>query len=55
MCCWALRSSRFVLAKLWSVAPKLFEWPPVASVAQALERLSILLLVGSILFLLLTA
>ncbi len=40
-----------VLAKLWSVAPKLFEWPPVTSVAQALERVSILLLVGSILFL----
>ncbi len=43
-----------VLAKLWSVAPKLFEWPPVHSVAQALERISILLLVGSILFLLVT-
>ncbi|MGI8537998.1 MAG: hypothetical protein ACR2K2_16315, partial [Mycobacteriales bacterium] len=43
-----------VLAKLWSVAPKLFEWPPVKSVAQALERVSILLLVGSILFLLVT-
>ncbi len=43
-----------VLAKLWSVAPKLFEWPPVKSVAQALERVSILLLVGSILFLLIT-
>ncbi len=43
-----------VLAKLWSVAPKLFEWPPVTSVAQALERVSILLIVGSILFLLVT-
>ena len=43
-----------VLAKLWSVAPKLFAWPPVKSPAQALERLSLLLLVGSILFLLLT-
>ncbi len=43
-----------VLAKLWSVAPKLFEWPPVKSPAQALERLSILLIVGSILFLILT-
>jgi len=43
-----------VLAKLWSVAPKLFEWPPVRSVAQALERISIFLLVGSILFLLVT-
>ncbi len=43
-----------VLAKLWSVAPKLFEWPPVKSVAQAVERISILLIVGSILFLLVT-
>ena len=43
-----------VLAKLWSVAPKLFEWPPVRSPAQALERLSIALLVGSTLFLLVT-
>jgi len=43
-----------VLAKLWSVAPKLFEWPPVRSPAQALERAGLLLLVGSILFLLVT-
>jgi DMSO/TMAO reductase YedYZ molybdopterin-dependent catalytic subunit len=43
-----------VLAKLWSVAPKLFEWPPVSTPAKALERVSILLLVGSILFLLVT-
>ena len=43
-----------VLAKLWSVAPKLFEWPPVKSPAQALERVSILLIVGSILFLMVT-
>ena len=43
-----------VLAKLWSVAPKLFEWPPARSPAQALERLSIALLVGSTLFLLVT-
>ena len=43
-----------VLAKLWSVAPKLFEWPPIKSPAQAVERISILLIVGSILFLLVT-
>ena len=43
-----------VLAKLWSVAPKLFDWPPVRSPAQAVERGSILLLVGSILFLIVT-
>lgn len=39
-----------VLAKLWSVIPKLFAWPPLKSLAQALERVSLLLLVGSILF-----
>jgi DMSO/TMAO reductase YedYZ molybdopterin-dependent catalytic subunit len=39
-----------VLAKLWSVIPKLFTLPPVRSVAQALERASLLLLVGSVLF-----
>ncbi|TDV44215.1 molybdopterin-dependent oxidoreductase [Actinophytocola oryzae] len=39
-----------VLAKLWSVVPKLFAWPPARSAAQVLERLSLLLLVGSILF-----
>ncbi len=39
-----------VLAKLWSVVPRLFTWPPARSVAQALERLSLLMLVGGILF-----
>jgi DMSO/TMAO reductase YedYZ molybdopterin-dependent catalytic subunit len=39
-----------LLAKLWSVIPRLFAWPPVASAAQALERLSALALVGSTLF-----
>lgn len=39
-----------LLAKLWSVLPKLFDWPPVRSVAQALERLSLLLLVGGAVF-----
>ena len=34
-----------VLAKLWSVIPKLFAWPPVRSPAQALERATLLLLV----------
>lgn len=39
-----------VLAKLWSVVPRLFAWPPARSVAQVLERLSLLMLVGGILF-----
>jgi len=43
-----------LLAKLWSVIPRLFEGPPVRSVAHSLERLSVLLLVGSAIFLLVT-
>jgi len=39
-----------VLAKLWSVVPRLFAWPPVRSTAQVLERLSLLALVGGLLF-----
>ncbi|OZD17686.1 hypothetical protein CH253_15150 [Rhodococcus sp. 06-156-3C] len=39
-----------VLAKLWSVIPKLFTVPPVRSVASALERLSLIALVGGIIF-----
>ena len=39
-----------LLAKLWSVIPRLFAWPPAQSPAQALERLGIALLVGSGLF-----
>ena len=39
-----------LLAKLWSVIPRLFAWPPVASAAQAIERGSIALLVSSAVF-----
>ena len=39
-----------LLAKLWSVLPKLFEWPPLRGPAHALERLSLLLLVGGVVF-----
>ncbi|MEU6533681.1 molybdopterin-dependent oxidoreductase [Streptomyces sp. NPDC046928] len=39
-----------LLAKLWSVAPLLFRLPPARSVAHALERLSLLFLVGGALF-----
>src|SRR5919106_4782128 len=39
-----------LLAKLWSVIPKLWERPAVRSVAHALERLSLALLVGGALF-----
>ncbi|MFH9730291.1 molybdopterin-dependent oxidoreductase [Streptomyces sp. NPDC017260] len=39
-----------LLAKLWSVVPRLFALPPVRSPAHALERASLLLLVGGALF-----
>lgn len=39
-----------LLAKLWSVVPRLFTLPPARSVAHALERISLLLLVGGALF-----
>lgn len=40
----------WLLAKLWSVIPRLFTWPPLHSPAMAIERLSLLLLVGGALF-----
>jgi len=43
-----------VLAKLWSVVPRLFAWPPARSLAQVIERVSLLMLVGGILFELVT-
>jgi len=39
-----------LLAKLWSVIPKLFTWPPVRTPAQAIERLSLFTLVGGAVF-----
>jgi DMSO/TMAO reductase YedYZ molybdopterin-dependent catalytic subunit len=39
-----------VLAKLWSVIPRLFTWPPARSAANVLERLSLLMIVGGVLF-----
>ncbi len=39
-----------ILVKLWSVMPKLFEWPPLRSPAHVLERASLALLVSSTLF-----
>ncbi|WP_328808350.1 molybdopterin-dependent oxidoreductase [Nonomuraea montanisoli] len=39
-----------LLAKLWSVIPRLFIWPPARSAAQAVERVSLLLLVGGAVF-----
>ncbi len=45
-----LAAMPILLAKLWSVMPKLFEWPPVRGGAHALERLSLALLVGGSVF-----
>lgn len=39
-----------LLAKLWSVIPRLFSWPPLRSLAHSLERASLLLLVGGAIF-----
>jgi DMSO/TMAO reductase YedYZ molybdopterin-dependent catalytic subunit len=36
-----------LLVKLWTVFPKLFEWPPAGSPSRAISRLSILVLVGA--------
>jgi DMSO/TMAO reductase YedYZ molybdopterin-dependent catalytic subunit len=41
-------------AKLWSVYPRLFAWPPLRDVRHALERASILVLVAAALFQLVT-
>ena len=40
----------FLLAKLWSVIPRLFVWPPVSSPTDGIERLAIGLLVASAIF-----
>lgn len=39
-----------VLGKLWSVMPRLFGWPPVRSPWHAIERLTLVPLVGGALF-----
>lgn len=41
-------------AKLWSVYPKLFAWPPFRDLAHALERCSVLLLASTAIFQLVT-
>ncbi|RSS73358.1 molybdopterin-dependent oxidoreductase [Streptomyces sp. WAC06614] len=43
-----------LLAKLWTVYPRLFVWPPLRSVRHALERLSVAVLVAATLFEVLT-
>ncbi|MFI0352973.1 molybdopterin-dependent oxidoreductase [Actinomadura sp. 9N407] len=43
-----------LLAKLWTVYPKLLQWPPVRSVGHAVERVLLFVLVGASLFQLVT-
>lgn len=42
-----IASIPLLLAKLWTVYPKLFVWPPVRSMLHGLERLSVAVLVSS--------
>jgi DMSO/TMAO reductase YedYZ molybdopterin-dependent catalytic subunit len=49
-----IASIPLLLAKLWTVFPRLFTWPPAKNVAHAIERLSIVPLVAGSIFLLYT-
>jgi DMSO/TMAO reductase YedYZ molybdopterin-dependent catalytic subunit len=49
-----LASVPLLLAKLWTVYPHLWTWPPVRGAGHAIERLSLLPLVGGSLFMLVT-
>lgn len=49
-----LASIPLLLAKLWTVYPRLWEWPPARNLAHAVERGSLFLLVGGATFQLIT-
>jgi hypothetical protein len=49
-----IASIPLLLAKLWAVYPRFWTWPPLRSLAHAVERLALLPLVGGSLFLLFT-
>jgi hypothetical protein len=49
-----IASVPLLLGKLWTVYPRLWQWPPVKSPAHLLERLSLVPLVAGALFLLFT-
>jgi DMSO/TMAO reductase YedYZ molybdopterin-dependent catalytic subunit len=49
-----LASIPLLLAKLWTVYPRLFAWPPATSVLHGLERLSIFVLISGAIFELVT-
>jgi DMSO/TMAO reductase YedYZ molybdopterin-dependent catalytic subunit len=39
-----------VLGKMWSIMPSLYKWPPADSLGHALERISLLFVIGGIFF-----
>ena len=47
-----IASIPLLLAKLWSVYPRLFVWPPFRSLGQLVERLALVVLVAGSLFML---
>ena len=49
-----IASIPLLLAKLWTVFPQLFTWPPARNVAHAIERASLVPLVAGSIFLLYT-
>lgn len=49
-----IASIPLLLAKLWTVYPRFWTWPPLRSAAHVIERLALLPLVGGSLFLLFT-
>jgi DMSO/TMAO reductase YedYZ molybdopterin-dependent catalytic subunit len=49
-----IASIPLLLGKLWTVYPRLWRWPPITGLVHAIERLSLLPLVGGSLFLLVT-
>jgi DMSO/TMAO reductase YedYZ molybdopterin-dependent catalytic subunit len=49
-----IASIPLLLAKLWSVYPRLFAWPPFRGIAHAVERAALVVLVAGSLFMLFT-
>ena len=49
-----IASIPLLLAKLWTVYPRFWTWPPLRSIPQAIERIALVPLVGGSLFMLFT-
>lgn len=45
-----IASIPLLLVKLWTVSPRFWQWPPITGIVNALERLSIFVLVGAAFF-----